>query len=373
MVPALTPLWHPALVTGPGLRALALCLALQACAPTPPAPPPPAPATPPEAATPPPSAATLPPSGEVGTDGGPDGDPGIDLVAVLFPDAATTLPGAASCLPLDDPSARARCLFGARYQGDVEAARIAIELFETSGSVAGVQIEQDMDGGFRGLLHLVPEVPLGAYRRHLEWAAAATRDFDTFFAHLEAPAAVRYRVRPLALRFFRSVGRTTPSAYAEGWSVSYNVAGSLHTSAAAVRETLFHEVFHLNDAAHGDWSKRTLQPLFDAIVARCGTRVACLRAYAPGDTMVRGGTYYAFQPDNGESVHEYGAELALRWYREQRSRGRGPRAPRSSPAFKCGPEENRRAWAALVAEFFGGADGVPACDGSEKDRIDAPL
>jgi hypothetical protein len=222
-----------------------------------------------------------------------------------------------------------------------------------------VQVEQDMEGGFRGKIHLVPEVPLGRYRRHLEWVAGATGDFVAFFGALSAPAPVRYRVRPLAFRFFRSVRRTTPSAYAGGWDVSYNVSGSLNGSADAVRETLFHEVFHLNDAAHGDWSARALRAIFDAIVARCGTRVACLRPYAPGDTMVRGGTYYAFQPDNGDAVHEYAAELALRWYREQRAVQRGEKLGR--PAFKCGPEENRRAWEAIVAEFFGGADAVPAC------------
>ncbi len=75
--------------------------------------------------------------------------------------------------------------------------------------------------------------------------------------------------------------------------------------------------------------------------------------------MVRGGTYYAFQPGNGEAVHEYAAELALRWYLEQRTVRRGDKLRR--PAFKCGPPENRRAWDALVAEFFGGADAVPAC------------
>jgi hypothetical protein len=29
--------------------------------------------------------------------------------------------------------------------------------------------------------------------------------------------------------------------------------------------------------------------------------------------------------------------------------------------FKCGPAENAKAWAALVEEFFGGVDLVPAC------------
>src|SRR5690606_9231625 len=125
---------------------------------------------------------------------------------------------------------------------------------------------------------------------------------------------------PIRLRFFRSVGRTTPSAYASGWTVAYNVSGSLHTSADAVRETMFHETFHLNDTAHGRWSATALTSHYRAILDRC-TRgamleTACLRPYAPNETMVRGGTYYAFQPGNG--VWEYAAELAIRYYREHR-------------------------------------------------------
>jgi hypothetical protein len=287
-----------------------------------------------------------------------DPPPALDVAAVLFPDAATTPPSAARCPPGPDG---VRCLFGARYEADPAALRLALDLHAATGDVAGVQVEQDMDGGFRGKLHLVPELPIGKHRRHLAWVAAASADFDAFLTAL-APLArtpVRYRVRPLAYRFFRSVGRTTPSAYADGWAVSYNVSGSLHGSAEAVRDTLFHEIFHLNDADHGDWSPRALGADYAAIVRRCGTLVACLARYAPGDTMVRGGTYYAFQPDNGEPVHEYAAELGLRYFREQRAALRGER-PQRAP-FKCGPDENRRAWAAMVTELFGGADAVPAC------------
>ncbi|MFT3770080.1 MAG: hypothetical protein QM820_32020 [Minicystis sp.] len=283
--------------------------------------------------------------------------------SILFPDAATTPPGAARCAAITDGGERVRCLFAARYEADPEARSTAQSLYEASGDVAGVQVEQDMDGGFRGRIHLVPEPPVGKHRRHLAWIAAARRDFDAFFAAIApvATAPVRYRHRPLAYRFFRSVGRTTPSAYAEGWTVSYNVSGSLHGSAEAVRDTIFHEVFHLNDQDHGDWSPRALGAIYAAIVGRCGTRVPCLRPYAPGDTMVRGGTYYAFQPDNGESVREYAAELALRYFREQRAALAGEKPGR--PSFKCGPKENGQAWAALVAEFFGGADATPPCPG----------
>ncbi len=335
------------------LRGVILALFLAACHSTPVSPPPPAASPPPPASSPVADAPSASPPPV------PEPIPRLDPASILFPDPATAPPGVSGCVSVRDERGRARCLFGLRYQGDPEATRIAIDLFEDSGDVAGVQVEQDMEGGFRGRIHLVPEVPVGRYRRHLAWVAAATRDFDAFFASLAAPSPVRYRIRPLALRFFRSVGRTTPSAYAEGWTVSYNVAGSLHGSADAVRETLFHEIFHLNDASHGDWSQSRLRSIFDAIVKRCGTRVDCLRPYAPGDTLVRGGTYYAFQPDNGEAVHEYAAELALRWYREQRAAHRGEKLGRSP--FKCGPDENRQAWAALAAEFFGGADAVPPC------------
>jgi hypothetical protein len=290
----------------------------------------------------------------------PEEVPRVDVAAVLFPDAATTPPAAARCMSMAEGE-RAGCLFAARYEADPEALRLARALHESSGDVAGVQVEQDMDGGFRGRIHLVPEPPLGKHRKHLGYIVAARRDFDAFFARLAAvaPAPVRYRHGPLAYRFFRSVGRTTPSAYAESWTVSYNVSGSLHASAEAVRDTLFHEVFHLNDQAHGDWSAGALRGIFDAIVGRCGTQVACLRPYAPGDTMVRGGTYYAFQPDNGDAVHEYAAELALRYFREQRAALAAEKPGKA--AFKCGPDENRRAWAALLGEFFGGADATPPC------------
>ena len=345
-------------------RASALALALAACtASGPAAPPPPAlPASaPPAALTASASAAPPPPpAAEPAPDAG-DAGPRLDLVATLFPEPASTPPGAAGCLKVEDPKDRAHCLISTRFEGDAEAAKIAIDLFDATGSVAGVEVDQEMDGGFRGRIHVVPEVPIGRHRRHLAWVAAAGRDFDAFFERLAAgaPAPLRYRHRPLAFRFFRSVNRTTPSAYAGTWAVSYNVSGSLLVSADAVRETLFHELFHVNDAAHGDWSPKNLGATFDAIVARCGTRMACLRPYAPTDTTVRGGTYYAFQPDNGEAVHEYAAELALRYYREQRAVQRGEKLGR--PPFKCGPEENRRSWRAVAAEFFGGADAVPPC------------
>lgn len=280
---------------------------------------------------------------------------------VLFLGAAEKVPGVVACRSEPDDDARIRCLLAARYAGDPAATRDALALHARVGGVAGVLPEEQMDGGFRGQIHLVPEAPMGAERRHLAWITAANEDFAGFFTELArgAAAPVRYRYRDLTYRFFRSVKRTTPSAYAVGWSVAYNVKGSLNTSADAVRETLFHEIFHLDDAAHGDWSAHALRPTFDAIVGKCATRSACLSPYAPNDTMVRGGTYYAFQPNNGDAVHEYAAELALRYYRDSRAAIRGEALKK--PGFKCGPPENQRAWAALVGEFFGGVDRTPIC------------
>lgn len=264
------------------------------------------------------------------------------------------------CREADAP-ASIRCLIRARYAADEEAMKLALALYDEAGSVAGLEREQDMDGGFRGRIHLVPELPAGKYRKHLMWITEASRDITQVLSKLAAQGSspIRYRHKAIVYRFLRSVGRTTPSAYAGGWQIGYNVSGSLHRSGDAVRETLFHEVFHLNDAARGDWSKKVLGPISDDIVRRCGTKAACLAPYAPGDTMVRGGTYYAFQPDNGDSVHEYGAELALRYYRESRAAQRGEKL--AQKPFKCGPSENQRAWDAIVAELFGGVDITPRC------------
>jgi hypothetical protein len=246
-----------------------------------------------------------------------------------------------------------------RFASDAAAAELALRLFDATGDDVDVLEAERFDGGYRGVISLVPALPVGKQRPHLAWVAGAMRDFDEFFAAVAKHSAPHYRWHDLKLRFFRSVGNTTPNAFASNWSIAYNVNGSIDTSADRVRETLFHEIFHLNDADHGDWSPAHLTATQDAIERRCGTRTACLTPYAPTSTIVRRGTYYAFQP--GNDVHEYAAEVALRWYQEERKAVRGE--PLMHPAFKCGPEENRRAWATVVEEFFGGVDLLPRCGG----------
>lgn len=246
----------------------------------------------------------------------------------------------------------------AALAADAKAHAIARALYADYGDIVTAGDEEHMDGGYRGTIHLVPELPIKKYRKHLEWVAAAMKDFDALFAVL--PEQVAFRYKQLTIRFVRSVGKRTPSAYATGWTITHNVSGSLLTSARGVRETYFHELFHLNDFARKDWSARTLDADYAAIVKKCGTRVKCLAPYAPNDTKVRAtGTYYAFQPNNGDSVHEYAAELALRYFKEQTEMLRAGKLSR--PAFKCGPAENARAWRALVDEFFAGHDLVPRC------------
>ncbi|MBK8169548.1 MAG: hypothetical protein IPK60_04295 [Sandaracinaceae bacterium] len=271
-----------------------------------------------------------------------------------------------ACARLPERDASVDCLLSERYASDPAAQRIALSLRRELNVVAGIETPHTMNGGFRGMIRIVGEAPVGPHRRHLEWVSRALRDFDQFAQglarHAQRPLA--YHPLPTALRFLRSVNRTTPSAYARDWRVSYNVSGSLLRNEASVRETLFHEIFHLNDEVHTSgtqrrWSARVLTRISDRILRRCGTNRRCLAPYAPSTTTVRGGTYYAFQPGNGGSVPEYAAELALRYYQEQRAALRHERFDRG--AFKCGPPENAEAWRLLVDEFFGGADLISAC------------
>jgi len=284
---------------------------------------------------------------------------GLLSVPVVDVNAAKVLlPGAPSCS--DVP-----CLIEQAYAADPKAKAMAMALWQESGDVAGVGPEEIMDGGFRGTIHLVPQLPVAKYRKHLAWVLESTRSIDKFFGALFAQQpAPKYRWRSLSFRFVRSVNKHRPSAYALGWAVEYNVEGSLMTSQLGVRDTLIHELFHVNDDEHGDWSAAHLRRDYRSILDKCGAKptLKCLTPYAPNDTLVRGGTYYAFQSNNGDTVHEYAAELAVRYFKEQSEMlAKGKLSRR---AFKCGPAENARAWRGVVDEFFGGRDLVPACEAS---------
>ncbi len=256
------------------------------------------------------------------------------------------------------PADQVTCLLRKRYAKDPKAAVLAVELWQKTGSLAGLLHERDFDGGYRGALHLVPHLPVGVDRKHLQFVTSALTALDDFFTGLEKEAgkAPRYRWRDLDLRFFRSVGRRTPAAYAGDWQVAYNVRGTLNHSTTVVRNLLFHEIFHLNDQAAGDWSSRALGDIHHSIIERCGREAKCLEPYVQGWLKVRGKTYYAFMPGNG--VEEYAADLAQNYLREQLTilTGQTVKHP-----FKCGPPENAKAWKLIVDVFFAGIDRIPAC------------
>lgn len=269
-----------------------------------------------------------------------------------------------------DPEAFARaacpqldvdCLLAERFKGDDRARELARTLVERYGIRLGVVAPYTMDGGYRGKIKIVPAVPTGKDRKHLEWLVRALNVSSKVFAFIRSHAhegfAYRYRHLPERISFFRSVGKRTPAAYASGWRMAYNLDGSINTSAEKVEETFVHEVFHLNDHDHGGWSHRALIADYERIKKRCGAKTGCLSRFAPGTTTVKGGTYYAFQP--GNDVGEYAAELMTRYYREQKglSKGEFP----TPMSFQCGAPENQRAWDALRREFFAEMDGQSRC------------
>src|SRR5688572_22264234 len=105
-----------------------------------------------------------------------------------------TEPVPAQCAEQVDAE-RVRCLIAARYAADPRARDLALAEFTERGGLVGVGPAQEIDGGYRGRIRLVPELPVGAHRKHLEWVTQSTRDFDAFFAAIEraATAPIRYR------------------------------------------------------------------------------------------------------------------------------------------------------------------------------------
>ena len=187
--------------------------------------------------------------------------------------ASIDLGGVKGLLPGYPGCADVPCLLEHAYLADPEAKDLALALWKESGDLAGLGPEEVMDGGFRGAIHLVPQLPILGYRKHLGWVVDSTRTIDKFFATLfKDQVAPQYRWRSVTFRFVRSVNKHRPSAYASGWAVEYNVEGSLLKSSVGVRDTLFHELFHANDDDHGDWSASHLRHDYAAILARCGPK-----------------------------------------------------------------------------------------------------
>jgi hypothetical protein len=251
---------------------------------------------------------------------------------------------------------RIRCLLALRYEDEPPSRELALTLYAETGNLAGLLPEETSDDGRGGKVHLLPARPIGANREQLGWILDAFRGYRRFLTQLAALGPVTFRDRPVDLRFFYSESKQAPSAFAVQKNLGYNLYGVVNISAEAVRDTLFHEVFHLNDGWREGWSARALAPIHARIVARCGKKSACLAPYSPTETMMDG-AYYAFAGRG--AAREYAAELALRYYRESRAILEGKPLP--ARPFKCGPAENKEAWRLLVREFFGGVDPVPEC------------
>lgn len=332
--------------------------------PPPPAPPPSRPRVPP-----PPIASSAPPAAPLpSASAEPEAEP-LSPDAVTPEDAERVLFWATDlrtdgirqvCSASLEREKRIRCLIAYRFEDDPDARKLALTLYAETGSLAGLLPEELADDGKSGKVRLLPARPIGLNRDHLTWILAAFRDYQRFLRGLSARGAVTFHDRPVHFRFFYSERGGNPSAFAVNRNIGYNLYGALNVSEGAVRDTLFHEIFHVNEARHEEWSKRVLAPLFDQIVARCGQKSACLSPYSPTDTLMRG-FFYAFIPQQG--AREYAAELAVRYYREQRLLLEGKELP--VKPFKCGPPENLTAWQAISAEFFGGVDLVPACSAKE--------
>jgi hypothetical protein len=219
-----------------------------------------------------------------------------------------------------------------------------------------------MDGGYRGFVELLPQAPVGEHRKHLTWMLQAADDVEELRQRIVRSTGrePRFQLEGLQLLFFRSVKGRSPSGFAgSGRVLGYNVVGSLQHSSDAARDLLVHELFHMASLELPGWTKTRLAPWVEELVERCGTDRGCLAPYAPRNLSVRGGTFYAFQPNNGHIPEEYAAELAVRYVQEQLAAVSGQRPTQGW--FKCSHPGNARAMAALREAFFSGFDATPAC------------
>jgi hypothetical protein len=266
----------------------------------------------------------------------------------------------ASCPESLSPRDHADCLLALRFAPDPVALGLARALYARTGTLPGIGGHTNIEG-FRGeAVALFPALPIGEHRHHLAWIHDSLEGFDAFVGEIasRAPRLVVFEPRPRAFVFYRTAVPSYPSAYCSEGIIAYNLEGPLHADPRDARETLFHELFHVNDARRGAWSVAALGDVYDSILRRCGEDHECLRPYAPHPSVVVAGTYYAFDPRTRD-VREYAAELALRYFLEHEAVLSG--ASPGAPSFKCLTPENRVAWERITDAFFGGVDLTPSC------------
>lgn len=219
------------------------------------------------------------------------------------------------------------------------------------------------DGAYRGRIvfrGIHPDsAPPSLVRRLIE----ANCRVDRAVAGLQHRAVrdtLQYPAHRPILRLVRaSPPSRTPSAVSRAGEIVINVDGSLLGDLERAVALLAHERFHLVDrhVAGVTWSARRLADSVNATLAECQGRLDCLKRYAPTSLMVRGGTYYAFQPGNNVAM-EFAAELAARIILDAIG---NPATRSADPHFKCRSPRNAFVWRAMVDDYFAGVDPSPRC------------
>jgi hypothetical protein len=296
----------------------------------------------------------------------------LEAVEALFPSPAERTAWLAACR-----SARGGpvpCLLEARYAGEAASLKTALALYARTGSVAGPDEERWVERRDGARAHLSPALPVGPARKPLERVAGALYDVNEFLAELGRlrGRSPRFRATGLRVRFFRLEGPGGAEVYAAEGQLAVPIdapparpaRGPARGGAARAadarppvsRDDVLRALARLNDAEHGEWSARALEATYRAVVERCGGDARCLARYDP---RAPGGAPRSalFRP--GGDPADYGAEVIVRYYAEQRAvltRGHP-----DGPAFRCAAPENAAAWSLVSAEFFAGFDGGIPC------------
>lgn len=265
----------------------------------------------------------------------------------------------AACADVRGAREHADCLLRYRFGADERALGLARAL-SNDGTLIGVETRGEIEG-YRGeVVELIPALPLGEHAHHLDWIRGSLVHYDGFLRSLaeHTMKPIAFATKPEGFVFFRTNEGTYPSAFCAGGFIAYNLDGPLHAERRTMHETLFHELFHLNDQRADTWSEKELEEIFDSIVDRCDDDHACYEPYAPHESVVEDGTFYAFDARTRD-VREYAAEIALTYFLEHEALFAGTQRP--GLPFKCRAPENALAWRRLVDTFFGGVDLTRRC------------
>ena len=215
-----------------------------------------------------------------------------------------------------------------------------------------------MDGGYRGKIHLVPQLPIGSYRNHIVWVSAAMTAFDEFFTALFKDHAstelslARPRVPVRAL---------DQEAHAERVRDELDDRIQRRRLAAderdrRARDDVSRAVSPQRRRARRLVGEDSRRPTTTRSSRSAGQSAGAGAVRAERHEGPRDRHLLRVPAEQRRAVHEYAAELAVRYFKEQTEM---LAAGKLKPAFKCGPPENARAWQALVDEFFAGRDLVP--------------